>query len=275
MQALSAAEQSLSSAASTSVARGLPQLTREESRSSEDALRLRLRPPMRSACCRSAASSSARAPEPYVIAAAYDQVELQSQRQAAIMASPPLARRCWASSTHWRVASASCARATPSRASSLAGADPASTVAILTTRRHHLSMLFESIHFFRIGRPAAISSSARSGIRASRRRATPARHGQFGLLPLLWGTLLHLARRAARRRAGRPVLGDLHVRIRQPRLCARRQAAAGNPRRHPDHRLRLLRADHVRAVPARCRRHDRPARSPRPARWPPAWSWAS
>ena len=36
------------------------------------------------------------------------------------------------------------------------------------------------------------------------------------------------------------------------------QAAAGDPGRHPDHRLRLLRARHVRPVPARSRRLGRP-----------------
>ena len=147
----------------------------------------------------------------------------------------------------------------------LVGIAAASTVAILTTAGIVLSMLFETLHFFshvradglllrhRLG-PALLGGGAR------RWSGGPVRPAAVAV-----GHALHLHRRAFGCRSGRAVLGGLHVGIRQQDRAHDRQAAARDPGRHPDHRLRLLRARHLRAVRARPWRLDRASASRRRA----------
>ena len=70
----------------------------------------------------------------------------------------------------------------------LAGLIGASTVAILTTVGIVLSMLFETIHFFQKVAPQDFFFSTVWDPRFSAAGSTEAAGGQFGLLPLLWGT---------------------------------------------------------------------------------------
>ena len=119
-------------------------------------------------------------------------------------------------------------------------------------RRHRLLDAVRDAPLLRLRRALALLlrhglGSALLGGRQLRRRVRPVRPD-----PAAVGHALHLARRPAGRRAGRAVRRHLHVRIRQPPRAHGGQAGAGNPRRHPDHRLRHLRAGHLRAVPARC-----------------------
>ena len=100
-----------------------------------------------------------------------------------------------------------------------AGLLAASTVAVLTTIGIVLSVLFETLHFFSMVSPFDFFFGTVWDPRFSS-AGNEAAGGQFGLLPLLWGTLVHLDRRAAGRRAGRPVRGDLHVGICQPEVRA-------------------------------------------------------
>ena len=68
---------------------------------------------------------------------------------------------------------------------------------------------------------------------------------------------LHRARGDAGRRAGRPDVGRLHGRIRLAAGSLGGQAGARAAGRHPDHRLRHLRAGDARTVPARPQRRAR------------------
>ena len=71
----------------------------------------------------------------------------------------------------------------------LAGLAAASSVAIVTTVGIVLSMLFETIHFFRMVPPGEFFFGTVWDPRFSAAGATGDAGGQFGLLPLLWGTL--------------------------------------------------------------------------------------
>ena len=70
----------------------------------------------------------------------------------------------------------------------LAGLVGASTVAILTTAGIVLSMLLETIHFFQKVPPQDFFLSTVWDPRFSAAGSTGTAGGQFGLLPLLWGT---------------------------------------------------------------------------------------
>ncbi|MEG6508546.1 phosphate ABC transporter permease subunit PstC [Methyloligella sp. 2.7D] len=69
-----------------------------------------------------------------------------------------------------------------------AGLLAASTVAVLTTLGIVLSVLFETIHFFQLVPPADFFFGTVWDPRFSAAGAGPDSSGQFGLLPLLWGT---------------------------------------------------------------------------------------
>jgi phosphate transport system permease protein len=71
----------------------------------------------------------------------------------------------------------------------LAGLAAASTVAILTTVGIVFSMLFETIHFFRHVPMSDFFFGTVWDPRFSAAGQSAASEGQFGLLPLLWGTL--------------------------------------------------------------------------------------
>ena len=153
----------------------------------------------------------------------------------------------------------------------------ASTIAILTTIGIVLSMLFQTISFFESVPPASFFFGTVWDPRFAAAGAGDSA-GQFGLIPLLAGTLYIALVAHAGRRADRPDVGRLHVRIRLAARALGRQAGARTARRHPDHRLRHLRAGHARAVPARPLRGARRRLALHPGAdrsSPPASSWAS
>ena len=153
----------------------------------------------------------------------------------------------------------------------------ASTIAILTTIGIVLSMLFQTIHFFeRV--PLANFFFGTVWDPRFAAAGSGGSEGQFGLIPLLAGTL-YIAFVAMLVAVPVGLISAIYMaEYASPQRARRGQAAARNAGRHPDHRLRLLRAGDARALPARpergaCRRLA--ASSRRRASSPPAWSWAS
>ena len=128
----------------------------------------------------------------------------------------------------------------------------ASTIAVFTTVAIVLSLVFETARFFGQYRWSdfffgTVWSPAFQGT------------SQLGMLPLLWGTLYVSFIALA---VAVPVglfIAIYMSRVRRLRLPHGGQAAARDPRRHPHHRLRPLRADHRRADPARLRSPSPPA----------------
>ena len=133
-----------------------------------------------------------------------------------------------------------------------------SVVAILTTLGIVLSLLIESVRFFERVPPHEFLFGLNWEPQIAIRADQVAGAGAFGAVPVFWGT--HHGQRGRDDR--RPA--DRHPRRRSimaeyaSRAPARRgQAAARDPRRHPDHRLRLLRRAGGLAGAARPRRLDR------------------
>ncbi len=188
VQALSDAEQSLIIGRINSVARGLPRLSREEFdivrrtrygfTSPADAQRVLQE--------RGVALGSP--PEPYVIAAAYDQVALQDRSKfylTLIALALAAGGFLWANiEVHPKLRARNAVEAV-----TVAGLVLASTVAILTTVGIIFSMLFETLHFFDFVSPWRFLFGTVWDPRFSAVGSSGGGEGQFGLLPLLWGTL--------------------------------------------------------------------------------------
>jgi phosphate transport system permease protein len=188
VRTLSPAEQSLIVGRINAVARGLPKLSKEEFEivrrtrygftSPADAQRVLQE--------RGVALGSA--PEPYVIAAAYDQAAYDAQSKlylTGVAVTLAVLGFLWA---NWRVHPKLRARNSV-EAVVLVGLVLASTVAILTTVGIIFSMLFETIHFFDFVAPWRFFFGTVWDPRFSAAGATGGGDGQFGMLPLLWGTL--------------------------------------------------------------------------------------
>lgn len=128
------------------------------------------------------------APEPYMIAAAYDQArnEILSRRAAAALAAA-LAAAGFIYAFSRMTARLRARNAVETVV--LGGLIGASTIAILTTVGIVFSMLFEAIHFFSFVPPLEFFLGTVWDPRFSASGAVGATEGQFGLLPLFWGTL--------------------------------------------------------------------------------------
>lgn len=126
-------------------------------------------------------------PEGYEIAAAYDyQTTSQFSRLAAAVAALALMAACFLYGLS-RIRPALRARNLVERVI-LGGLIAASTIAILTTVGIVMSVLFETIHFFQL---VPANEFFFGTVWDPRFSAAGSGHevGQFGLLPLLWGTL--------------------------------------------------------------------------------------
>lgn len=188
VQSLSSAEQSLIVGRINAVARGLPRLSEADL---EVVKRARygfspIADAQRVLQERGVVLGSA--PEPYMITAAYDQARYESwSRWGATAAAAVLAALGFLYAA---------TRMTPRlRARNavetvvLGGLIAASTIAVLTTVGIVFSMLFEAIHFFSFVPPLEFFLGTVWDPRFSASGAAGATEGQFGLLPLFWGTL--------------------------------------------------------------------------------------
>ena len=129
----------------------------------------------------------------------------------------------------------------------------ASTIAILTTIGIVLSMLFQTIAFFE---KVPLTNFFFGTVWDPRFAAAGSggAEGQFGLIPLLAGTL-YIAFVALLVAVPVGLMSAIYMaEYAAPQGALGGQAGAGTARRHPDHRLRYLRARHARAVPARHQR---------------------
>lgn len=128
------------------------------------------------------------APEPYAVEAARYQMAVQNSSQLIITASSlALALLCFAFGLFQVGPKLRSRNAVETVA--LAGLLGCSMVAILTTLGIILSMLFESIHFFNMVPITNFLFGTVWDPRFSAAGDTSGAGGQFGLLPLLWGTL--------------------------------------------------------------------------------------
>lgn len=187
VRALSPAEQSLVIGRINAVSRGLPQLSRDEYElvrrtrygfsSPEDAQKV----------LQDRGVALGSAPEPYVIAAAYDQVELQGKSQLAIAVIAAALAALGFLYANWRTSAKLRARNAVESVVVIA-LILASTVAILTTIGIISSMLFETLHFFNYVSPWRFFFGTEWDPRFSA-AGQAGSEGQFGMLPLLWGTL--------------------------------------------------------------------------------------
>jgi phosphate transport system permease protein len=128
------------------------------------------------------------APEPYVISAAYDQVLYETWGRWMLTGlAGGLMLLCFIYAMR-RINPLLRAR-NAVESVVLAALVMASTVAILTTVGIIFSMLFETIHFFGLADPLGFFFGTVWDPRFSAAGSTGGGEGQFGLLPLLWGTL--------------------------------------------------------------------------------------
>jgi phosphate transport system permease protein len=188
VQALSPAEQSLVVGRIASVARGLPKLSKEEF---EIVRRTRYgftSPADAQRVLQERGIALGSAPEPYVIGAAYDQADLQNRGKLYIAVTAIGLALLGFLYANWRVHPKLRARNSVESVV-LAGLILSSTVAVLTTVGIICSMLFESIHFFGMIDPLRFFFGTQWDPRFSAAGNTSAGEGEFGLLPLLWGTL--------------------------------------------------------------------------------------
>lgn len=188
IKALTPAEQSLIVGRINSVARGLPRLTPEEFETVRKVRYGFTTPAEAQRVLQERGTVLGSAPEPYVISAAYDQVELQQRSRTmltALIAALALGGFAYA---NWRMSPTLRARNTV-EAVVLTGLFLASTVAILTTVGIVFSMLFEAIHFFQSVSPLSFFFGTTWDPRFSAAGTGSNTSGQFGLIPLLWGTL--------------------------------------------------------------------------------------
>ena len=135
-----------------------------------------------------------------------------------------------------------------------------SCIAVLTTVGIMLSLLFESLRFFAQVPLTEFLFGLQWSPQTAMRADQVGSSGAFGAVPLFAGTLLITVDRHAGRRCRSGCSRDLPVGVRQPALARRGQADAGDPGRHPDRGLRLLRRADRRAPHPRARRVGRPRR---------------
>src|SRR5690606_12960511 len=128
------------------------------------------------------------APEPYMITLAYDQVRYQNwSRWAATGVAIALAVFGFAYAArrvHPRLRARNAVETVV-----LGGLIAASTIAVMTTVGIVFSMLFETVHFFSYVPPLDFFLGTVWDPRFSAAGGGGATAGQFGLLPLFWGTL--------------------------------------------------------------------------------------
>ena len=172
-----------------SVAKGLPKLTPEEFKIVERA-RLGFTP-MSDAqhLLQQKGVVLGSEPEPYVIKAAYDEVVYRQNSRWLITGIAAVLALLGATYAYLQVRPRLKARNTVEGVI-LGVLIAASTVAILTTLGIVASVLFETIHFFQSVPPAEFFFGTTWDPRfTSVGRELSGAEGQFGLLPLLWGTL--------------------------------------------------------------------------------------
>lgn len=188
VQSLSPAEQSLVVGKIASVARGLPQLSSDELDTVKRARYGFATPAEAQRLLQERGVVLGSAPEPFVISAAYDQVVYETWGRWMITGiAGGLALLCFIYAL-WRIHPALRAR-NAVEAVVIAGLVAASTVAILTTVGIIFSMLFEAIHFFQYVPPLEYFFGTVWDPRFSAVGRSGGGEGQFGLLPLIWGTL--------------------------------------------------------------------------------------
>ncbi|HET6322553.1 MAG TPA: phosphate ABC transporter permease subunit PstC [Hyphomicrobium sp.] len=187
VRALSEAEQSLIVSRINAVTRGLPKLSSSELETVRKVRYGFTTPEEAQRVLQERGVVLGSAPEPYLISAAYDQADLQAHSRLLLAAIAFGLALCGFFYANWRVSPKLRARNSVESVA-LTGLFLASTVAILTTVGIIFSMLFEALHFFQAVSPLKFFfgtvwdprfSAAGGGNTA----------GQFGLLPLLWGTL--------------------------------------------------------------------------------------
>jgi phosphate transport system permease protein len=187
VQSLSPAEQSLVIGKVQSVAKGLPQLSRQEFDVVARARYGFTTPADAQRVLQERGVALGSAPEPFVIAAAYDQVYYQTWGQWLLTGlTAALAVLCFGAAL-WRISPQLRARNSVERVI-VAALVLSSTVAILTTIGIVMSMLFETLHFFQLVNPFKFFFGTVWDPRFSA-AGQGGSEGQFGLLPLLWGTL--------------------------------------------------------------------------------------
>jgi phosphate transport system permease protein len=187
VQSLSAAEQSLVIGKIESVAKGLPSLSPQEFDSVKRARYGFSTPADARRVLQERGVALGSAPEPFVITAAYDQVHYQTWGQWLVNGiCAGLAVLCFAVAL-WRIQPQLRARNSVESVI-VAALVLSSTVAILTTVGIILSMLFETLHFFQLVSPLKFFFGTVWDPRFSA-AGEGGSQGQFGLLPLLWGTL--------------------------------------------------------------------------------------
>ncbi len=188
VRSLSTAEQSLVIGRINAVARGLPKLSRDDY---ELVRRTRYgftSPADAQKVLQERGVALGSAPEPYVIAAAYDQVEMQNKSQLALSAIAAGLAALGFLYANWRTSPKLRAR-NAVEAVVLVTLVLSSMVAILTTIGIIFSMLFETLHFFGFVSPWRFFFGTVWDPRFSAAGQSGGGDGQFGLLPLLWGTL--------------------------------------------------------------------------------------
>jgi len=188
VRALSPAEQSLVIGRINAVARGLPKLSRDDYDIVRKARYGFTSPADAQRVLQERGVALGSAPESYVIAAAYDQVELQSRAALIITGLAAAIAAFGFIYANWRVHPKLRAR-NAVEAVVLVALILASTVAILTTIGIICSMLFETLHFFNYVTPWRFFFGTEWDPRFSAAGSSGGGEGQFGLLPLLWGTL--------------------------------------------------------------------------------------
>lgn len=187
VQALSDAEQTLVMSRVGGIARGIPQLSSEDL---EVIKRARLgfsttEEAQRVLQAKGVVMGSA--PEPYMIAAGYDQVRYQTTSRWLITGLAVLLALGGFLYAFSRMGPNLRARNAVETVV-LGGLISASTVAVLTTVGIIFSMLFETIHFFSYVSPVDFFFGTVWDPRFSAAGSTSG-EGQFGILPLFWGTL--------------------------------------------------------------------------------------
>lgn len=187
VRALSPAEQSLIIGRINAVARGLPKLSRDEYDTLRRARYGFTAPADAQKVLQARGVALGSAPEPYVIAAAYDQVEMTRSSQNILAAIAILLAAGGFLYANWRVTPILRARNFV-EAIVLVGLILASTVAVLTTIGIVFSMLFETLHFFHFVSPWGFFFGTVWDPRFSA-AGQGSSDGQFGLIPLMWGTL--------------------------------------------------------------------------------------
>lgn len=188
VKALTPDEQSLIVGKINSVSKGLPSLSREEFETVKKARYGFMTPAEAQRVLQERGVVLGSAPEPYVISAAYDQLQYEVWGRWLVTGiAGSLALLCFLYAL-WRVHPLLRAR-NAVEAVVLGGLVLSSSVAILTTVGIVFSMLFEALHFFQYVSLTDYLFGTVWDPRFSAVGRSGGGEGQFGLVPLLWGTL--------------------------------------------------------------------------------------